>query len=452
MDDPVEAEVSQPALLPDGTIGALVVPALEAAPEAALIGIPDAFGGWFDLTAGEFLHRARSLASGFMAAGLQAGDVIAVLSTSRFEVALVDLAAALAGAVVLPLSPLDGPTELLAVLEETRARAVVVETVRDFARFDEIHGDLPLVAEAWQIGLGDLDKLAELGAGISAQELAARAAAVDPAAVAALMADSAGVVVELTHADLVSRAVELGLALAGSGALDGEDAAVLQILPGTDAFARVTTLLALSTGSRLGHLADPARLIESLASFRPTLLVARPATYEAVEEATLARAEQTSRGPALKQALEVAVEHSAALEAGTVPRGLKTRFALADALVLRGLRKAVGGRVRVVVSLADEESLPLRLRHLMRALDVRPLEALGGVRTTGPALVERYDDAFERPVGGVGAPLAGVEVAVGPDGGIGLRGAGVVPPDGADWLDTGLVGEVEGGRVFLADR
>lgn len=421
-------------------------------PAAHAFAIPDSFGGWFDVTAQEFLDRVRSLARGFVAAELHPGDVLAVLSTTRFEATLVDYAAAWIGVAIVPLPSAASQSELLSLLDEARVQAVVVETARDFARIDELHGDLPLISDVWQIGLGDLDKLAELGRTVADAQLDERARQVTgetPAAVHAWHGpEGASQLVTVTHRELATRATALAEVLEGE---TGAGAAILQILPATDVHARVTALVAVATGTRLGHLKDPAALIETTASFRPTLLVARPGTVEQIDAAAHARSEATGRSAALRQALDVAVEHSIATSGGSVSRGLRTRFALADALVYRGLRKAVGGRLHTIVTISTDTSLTDRLRHIMRSLDVRPLEGYGDARTSGLATLERPGDPFDRPVGSVGAPLAGVEVAVEPDGSVAVRGIGVAADEGG-WLRTGEFGALEDGRLVLADR
>ncbi|BDZ50419.1 hypothetical protein GCM10025867_26600 [Frondihabitans sucicola] len=311
----------------------------------------------------------------------------------------------------------------------------------------------PLVSDVWQIGLGDLDKLAGLGRSVADSTLDDLAAQVTADTAAAILkstaSDGATELVTVSHRALTARALAIAAVLDEE---TGAGASTLQILPATDVHARVSTLVAVATGTRLGHLSDPARLIETMASFRPTLLVASPAALALIDEAAHDRAESTGRASALRQGLEVAVDHSIAVGSGTVPRGLKTRFALADALVYRGLRKAVGGQLRTVVSIADETSLAPRLRHIMRSLDVRALEGYGTLLTTGLATLERPSDPFDRPVGGVGAPLDGVSVAVGSDGSIALRGVGVKAAGDDGWLATGQFGTLDDGRLVLADR
>lgn len=437
----------------DPTATDLLAARVSRDPAAPMFSIPNTLGGWADVSADEFSGRVRTLARGFLAAELHPGDSLAVLCSTRFEATLVDFAAAAIGVTIVPLSRSWSQSDLMTLLHDTRVQAVLVETPRDFARIDELHGDLPLISDVWQIGLGDLDKLAGLGRAVADSLLDDLTAQVTGETTAVVLTetlpDGGTHLLELTHGALTTRAAAFADVL---GDALGEAGSILQILPATDVHSRVVTLAAVASGTRLGHLADPARLIETMAAFRPTLMVSGPGTVDVIDRAAHERAESTGRAAALRQALEVAVEHSLALDSGSIPRGLKTRFALAEALVYRGLRKAVGGRLRTVVTISTETSLSLRARHIMRALDVRPLEGYGTAATGGLATLERPSDPFDRPVGTVGAALPGIELALGDDGSVAFRGAGVAAggPDG--WLRVDQFGTLDDGRLVIEGR
>ena len=57
---------------------------------------------WRQVTTGQFVDEVRALAKGFIAAGLQPGEALAIMSPTRYEWALADMAAWFAGAVVRP--------------------------------------------------------------------------------------------------------------------------------------------------------------------------------------------------------------------------------------------------------------------------------------------------------------------------------------------------------------
>ena len=59
--------------------------------------------GWVDVTAAEFHDEVRAVAKGLIAAGVEAGDRVALLSKTRYEWTLLDYAIWFAGAVTVPI-------------------------------------------------------------------------------------------------------------------------------------------------------------------------------------------------------------------------------------------------------------------------------------------------------------------------------------------------------------
>ncbi|MFD0759333.1 AMP-binding protein [Arthrobacter ulcerisalmonis] len=58
---------------------------------------------WRQVTTQQFTDEVRALARGFIAAGVQPGESLAIMSPTRYEWALADMAAWFAGAVVVPV-------------------------------------------------------------------------------------------------------------------------------------------------------------------------------------------------------------------------------------------------------------------------------------------------------------------------------------------------------------
>jgi len=186
-----------------------------------------------------------------------------------------------------------------------------------------------------------------------------------------------------------------------------------------------------------------------MASFRPTFLLAVPRVFEKVYNSSEQKAEGGGKGKIFRKAADVAIAHSKALDAGTVPLGLKLQFALYDRLVLSKIRAALGGRVKFAVS----GSAPLgpRLGHFFRSLDVKILEGYGLTETTAPATVN-LTDKFK--IGTTGPALPGVGLRIGDDGEISVKGVNVFAgywnnPEATaeamdgEWFKTGDIGAVD---------
>ena len=83
---------------------------------------------WADVTAGEFLEEVRAVAKGLMAAGVEAGDRVALISRTRYEWTLLDYAIWFAGAVTVPVYETSSAAQVAWILEDSGARAAFVET------------------------------------------------------------------------------------------------------------------------------------------------------------------------------------------------------------------------------------------------------------------------------------------------------------------------------------
>ncbi len=456
-------ETFTPAVVPadpEATISDLLLDRVRATPDLPLFALPTEDGGWRDLSARSFSAQALALAKGFVAAGLEPGDMMGFLCSTRYEWTLVDFAAAFAGVVLVPIYETSSPAQIRWEMADSGARAILLERPEHHARFDEIAADLPLVTHVWQMHLGDLDKLVANGVDVSDDEIERRRRTARGSDTATLIYTSGstgrpkGVV--LTHSNFVETSRNAAVAMSEVVA---PGASTLLFITTAHVFARFIAIMCVHAGVKVGHQADTSQLLPSLASFRPSFLLAVPRVFEKVYNSAEQKAEYGGRGRIFRAAAHVAIEHSKALDSGHVPLGLRLRFALYDRLVYDRLKKAMGGRVRYAVS--GSAPLGLHLAHFFRSLDVRILEGYGLTETTAPAtvnLVERFK------IGTVGPALPGVGLRIDEDGEILVRGVNVFAGywnnpqataesmDG-EWFRTGDIGSLdEDGYLRITGR
>src|SRR6202011_285676 len=91
---------------------------------------------WRDVTAGGFGAEVAALAKGLVAAGIEAGDRVALLSRTRYEWTLADYAIWMAGAVTVPVYETSSAEQAEWILSDSGARACFVET----ADFEDMIG------------------------------------------------------------------------------------------------------------------------------------------------------------------------------------------------------------------------------------------------------------------------------------------------------------------------
>jgi len=426
---------------PDANASDLLVDRVALTPEAALFSLPTADGGWSDVSAREFHEQVVALAKGLMAAGVEPGDKIGFMCKVRYEWTLVDFAAWFAGAVLVPIYETSSPSQIQYILENSEAQHIIVETADHFARYDEVAGDIDGIGHVWQMHLGDLEKLAGSGSSVSDDDLEARRTIAKGSDVATLIYTSGstgtpkGVV--LTHANFVELSRNAAVAMKEVLA---PGASTLLFITTAHIFARFISILAVHGGARVGHQADTKQLLPSLGSFKPTFLLAVPRVFEKVYNSAEQKAEAGGRGKIFRKAADVAVAHSQALDAGSVPLGLRLQFALFDRLVYSKLRAAMGGKV--VYAVSGSAPLGLRLAHFFRSLGIKILEGYGLTETTAPATVNLVD-RFK--IGTTGPALPGVGLKIDDDGEILVKGVNVF---GGYWKNPEATADVMAGEWF----
>ncbi|WP_210502482.1 AMP-dependent synthetase/ligase [Nocardioides xinjiangensis] len=430
-----------------------VVTNAREAPDTAVFS-RDTGDGWVDVTAAQFHAEVRSVAKGLVAAGVEPGDRVALLSKTRYEWTLFDYAIWFAGAVTVPIYETSSAEQIGWILQDSGAKAVVAEGPDHLARVREARGasDLVDLQHVWSIQDNAVDVLGRLGSDISDELLEERRTTATPRDLATLIYTSGttgkpkGCM--LTHGNFM---FELGVAVDELAELfETDDASTLLFLPLAHVFARIIQVGCVKSRARMGHSADIKNLVADLGAFRPTFVLAVPRVFEKVFNTASQRATADGRGRIFSRAADTAIAYSRALDGKRVPVRLRAKHALFDRLVYGKLRQALGGSCTYAVS--GGAPLGDRLGHFYRGIGLVVLEGYGLTETTA-ALTANLPDA--QKIGTVGRPLPGTAVRVGDDGELLFRGGQVfagywgdeaataeaLDPDG--WFHTGDVGEVD---------
>ncbi len=416
--------------------------------------------GWSDVTTTEFLGQVRATAKGLLAAGVEPGDRVALVSSTRYEWTLLDYAIWFAGAVTVPIYETSSAEQIRWILADSGARAVVAETADHLARVAEarnVAGGLEQLHHVWSLADGALQVLRTLGEDVDDEQMEARRTSRGPSDLATLIYTSGttgrpkGCM--LTHGNFVAE-VEVAVTeldrLFAPGEAGDAGASTLLFLPLAHVFARVIQVGCVRAGVRMGHSSDVRHLLEDFARFEPTFILAVPRIFEKVFNTASQRAVADGRGRIFQRAAEVAIAWSRAQDRGRRGPALRAQHRLFDRLVYARLRAALGGRCTHAVS--GGAPLGERLGHFYRGIGVTVLEGYGLTETTAALTVNLPDD---QKVGTVGRPLQGTGCRVGEDGELLFRGsqvfvgywnneqatAAALDPDG--WFRTGDVGEID---------
>ena len=380
--------------------------------------------GWQDVTARAFLDEVLPLAKGLIAAGIQAGDRVALLSRTRYEWTLIDYAIWTAGAVTVPIYETSSAEQVQWILGDSQARAVFAETAAHEATIGSVRAQLPSLEMLWRIegeaaGSQPLQELAARGGSIGDEQAEARRHAVRAGDLATIIYTSGTTGrpkgCALTHANLLA---DTRNATAGAlTELFDFSGSTLLFLPLAHAFARVIQVACLESGIVLGHTPSISDLVPDLASFRPTFLLAVPRVFEKVYNTAQQQASESAvKRRIFQAAADTAIAHSQALDSGA--RGgrgpgaaLVLRHRLFDRLVYGKLRDAVGGQVRYAIS--GGAALGERLGHFFRGAGITILEGYGMTELSAAVTVNRPS---RNKIGTVGLAIPGASVRIADDG------------------------------------
>jgi long-chain acyl-CoA synthetase len=430
-------------------------------------------GAYVDLTWEGLFERVESFARGLVALGLKPKERLAILSANRLEWIIADLAALTAGAVDVPIYHTNTADQCAYIIADSGSRFVVVE---DEAQLAKVIGKTGGQAGLEHVILiegtppkGDgrvvsFDRVIRIGKerekALSA-ELKKRAEATRPDDPATIVYTSGttgppkGCLLSHRNAAFVLDSIRRIIQI------DGRLNLSLMILPISHFYPRVS-------GYYYNLFANiPFAIAESIDTLganmievRPTYFTSVPRVFEKVYARITAAA---SKGSAVKRglfswAVSVGRRRSRLVnDHKPVPLFLRLKYALADALVFKKIRAALGGRLTFALS-AGAPLIP-EVGEFIHSIGVQVLEfyglteTVGGTMTTFDAL--RY--------GTVGRPMPGFEVKIAPDGEILMRGNNFLgyhnKPDltaetiRGGWCYTGDIGRWDDdGFLIITDR
>jgi long-chain acyl-CoA synthetase len=402
----------------------------------------------------------RAVAKGLIAAGVEQGDRVGLISKTRYEWTLLDYAIWFAGGATVPIYETSSAEQIEWILGDSSARAVLAEAPEHMVRIKEVREHLTDLHHVWSIEDNAVEVLKTLGQDISDEALEVRRTSAGPQDLATLIYTSGttgrpkGCM--LTHGNFM---FELTVAVDELDKLFEEGASTLLFLPLAHVFARIIQVGCVKARVRMGHSSDIKGLLDDFAVFKPTFILAVPRVFEKVFNTASQRAAAEGKGRIFDRAAGVAIAWSSRQEGGRPGVIVQAQHALFDKLVYAKLRQALGGNCQYAVS--GGAPLGERLGHFYRGIGVNVLEGYGLTETT--AALSANLPAVQK-VGTVGRPLQGTSVRVAQDGELLFKGGQVfaaywnndaatteAKEDG--WFRTGDVGEIDNeGFVRITGR
>jgi long-chain acyl-CoA synthetase len=406
--------------------------------------------GWHDITYAEAGAAVDEIAGGLIDLGIEPGDRVSLLCTTRLEWTLADFAISSAGAVVVPIYPTNAPGECEWVAGNSESVAVVCEDATQVAKIVEVRDRLPGLRTIVVIdpegvppeaGAIPLEAVRERGRAADGAELERRRAGVSPEDPFTFIYTSGttgppkGCV--LTHGNY--RDV---LDMVQSAGITAEDDVTYLFLPLAHSYALLIQLGSCDQGATIAYFGgDPTQIVSELSEVRPTYLPSVPRIFEKIY--TLV----TSSGdPArIRAAAQIGLKVRAMQQAGEpVPEELQRHFDAAEEQLFRNVRQVFGGRLRQAVSGAAP--IAKEILEFFFACGVPVLEGYGMTETATVATYSRID---AHRFGSVGRLLPGLEGRIAEDGELLLKGPNIF--GGYYKMQDASFGAIEGGWLHTGD-
>jgi long-chain acyl-CoA synthetase len=428
------------------------------------------------LSSKEVFEQVRDLSLGLSALGVGAGDRVAILSESRPEWLLTDLAVVTAGGVTVPVYPTLSAAQARYIFQNCAAKVVVVSTRLQLEKIQDIRHLLPSLESVVVIeetaassgasvltladvaARGHRRMAVEWGAGREFRDRT-RAIAEDQLATIIYTSGTTGEPkgVMLTHGNLVANMRAAAAVLD----LSHEDVA-LSFLPLSHSFERMASYVYLFAGVTIVFAESFDTVGRDIATVRPTLLTGVPRAYEKMQARVLEKGQAATPAKAalFRWAVRAGVAKARAVLRGRSVGPLAAlRASIADRLVFSKIRAGLGGRIRFGVS--GSAPLAVDTAEFFHAVGLPVIEGYG-LTETAPILTVNPPQAPR--VGSVGKAIEGVEIRIADDGEILARGPNIMsgyynkPEATAEairggWFHTGDIGQLdEQGYLTITDR
>ncbi len=431
--------------------------AAERHADLAAVTYKDDSGDWVSKTYREVGEIVRQLALGLIELGIEKGDKVSILANTRPEWTYFDFAALSVGATVVPIYQTNSPEECQYVLENSDAKAVVVEDSEQLAKVDEIRDRLPKLEHVIRIeGSGgnaiSMDELIEAGKDRSDSEWEQRWQAVTPDDICTFIYTSGTtgppkgcVISHGNYRSMVTMALDESL-------LDSDTTTYL-FLPLAHSFALLIQFLSFDLGGNIAYWErDPLKIVPNLVEVKPDYFPSVPRIFEKIYTAATGEVEKSGgiKKLVFNWAIGVGKKVRQKERAGE-PIGwlLRKQYEIADKQVLSKVRVLFGGNIKNCVTGAAP--INPEILRFFDAAGVLILEGWGMTETSTAATVAR-PDAFK--FGKVGRAFQGCEIKIAEDGEILVRGPNIFQgyykneeatretlEDG--WLHTGDIGELD---------
>ncbi len=426
---------------------------------------------WKPFSASECKETVYKLAASFLRMGINGSDLtsesqskVAIISNNRPEWILTDFATQICGAVLVPIYPSITHTEWEYILNEAQVSILFVSDRTLYKKLLLIKDQIPSLQHIYSFDeIEGVQCWTELLKDVTSDELSALAkvqSSIKPETLVTIIYTSGttgnpkGVM--LSHNNIISNVKSCMECFN----FCGSDESALSFLPLNHIFERTVMYIYICKGIAV-YFAEGMEMIgPNLRDVKPVVFTTVPRLLEKVFEKIDAAGRDLTGFK--RKIFDWSVSLAMQYETGKNPSLFyKIQLAIADFLVYKKWRKAVGGKIKAIVT--GSAACQVKLLRLFTAAKIIVMEGYGLTETSPVISVNRFQEE-NRMFGTVGTIIKDVEVKLAEDGEIICKGPNImmgyykhpeitaeVIKDG--WFYTGDIGQfVDGKFLKITDR
>ncbi len=419
-------------------------------------------GEWVKYSTDDFVIQAQNIALGLLELGISKDDKVAIVSWNRPEWNIVDMGIQQIGAVSVPMYPNITIEDYNYIFKDAGVKAVFVSDEELYQTVKRATLDV--------VGIKDIYTFDEVAEAKNWKEVQSLAEGKDPLILnehrdkvhnddLLTLIYTSGTTgkpkgVMLTHNNLISNVLSCYPLLPVD-----QTCKALSFLPLCHVYERMLTYLYMYAGVSIYYAESMETIGDNLKEVHPHIFSTVPRLLEKVYDKIYAKGLELTgiKRKLFFWALELGLKYDNRKKMGG---WYNFQLNLANKIIFKKWREALGGNVRAIVS--GSAALQPRLSRVFSAAQITVLEGYG-LTETSPVIAVNRVDPKERMIGTVGPVIDGVEVKISESGEILSRGPHIMKGyynkpeataeviDAENWFHTGDKGELveDGGVTFL---
>lgn len=439
--------------------------------------------GWYSLTWDEYFKSVLKISSGLHQLGVKEADKIAIISNTRYEWAVLDMAILCLKAITVPVYFSCTNEEISFIIEDSQVSILIFEKPEQLERWKKLadrfpqvthvicieepsvkqtrHGRGPKIenkiGESQVLFWNELEKKGNTDYQSNLDFFYHSVKSINEKDLATIIYTSGttgrsrGVLI--THQQIMAAVVPLTESLS----IQAEDVS-LTFLPFAHALGRVEVWGHVHLKYTMGYAVDLESIAENIKVIRPTFIVGVPRIFEKIYNRIQTQVEISKiRKHVFDWAVNIGkIAASFQRARKPVPMDILLKLPLAQSLVLDKILDFFGGRLRM--ALCGGAPLNKTISEFFHAAGLLLLEGYGLTETTAAGTC---NTPFEYEFGTVGKPLPGIEIKFKEDGEILIKGNSVMKgyhhindqPFEEGYFVTGDIGHMnERGYLIITDR